>query len=432
MTTAHGFVPILKHEKQADGTLIVEGIATDSGIDRDQQIADPGWLSQAMPTWFKSGGNIREQHDPKRAAGVAVEYAETDAGHHIRARVVDPITASKVEHGVLKGFSFGARNARVTMDKTAVGGRIIAGDIYEVSLVDRPANPRCTLTIAKADAGGELRLVDEPELVEEPTFTPADLARVLKALKSKDEEDEEDDDEEHEDEEDEVAKRDFSPKQRERAAEDGDALPDGSYPIANKGDLRNAIQAYGRAKDKARVKAHIVSRARALGALDQLPDDWAVSKALTALDVLAKYLIDQEATVSETDNTEKTDAAAKVDVIEKTDNTGDSTTDVTVTKTELTALIEDAITKAIQPYQERVDALKAEVAEVKALPQPGGPVRTRTTATTAVAQKADAHRREADRLKLLAEKIGDGVLAKGYRDLAELEIAKADALGTTS
>jgi hypothetical protein len=71
------------------------------------------------------------------------------------------------------------------------------------------------------------------------------------------------------------AKREFSREEREKAADEGYALPDGSYPIKNRSDLVNAIQAYGRAKDHAACKRHIIKRARALGAMSALPEGWA-------------------------------------------------------------------------------------------------------------------------------------------------------------
>jgi hypothetical protein len=57
-------------------------------------------------------------------------------------------------------------------------------------------------------------------------------------------------------------------------AEEGTALPDGSYPIATREDLSNAIQAYGRAKDKSAAKRHIIKRAKALGAESMIPANW--------------------------------------------------------------------------------------------------------------------------------------------------------------
>lgn len=69
---------------------------------------------------------------------------------------------------------------------------------------------------------------------------------------------------------------DISTETREKAAEKGEALPDGSYPIRNKGDLSRAIQSFGRASDKVKVKKWIIKRARELDAVDMLPDSWGV------------------------------------------------------------------------------------------------------------------------------------------------------------
>lgn len=69
-------------------------------------------------------------------------------------------------------------------------------------------------------------------------------------------------------------KRDVSSKERERLAGRGAAMPDGSYPIASIQDLRNAIQSFGRAKNPSEVKAHIIRRAKALGASSELPESW--------------------------------------------------------------------------------------------------------------------------------------------------------------
>lgn len=68
--------------------------------------------------------------------------------------------------------------------------------------------------------------------------------------------------------------RTFNTKQRKGAAKTGAALPDGSFPIENVADLKNAIRAIGRAKDPAAAKAHIKKRAAALGQSALIPDDW--------------------------------------------------------------------------------------------------------------------------------------------------------------
>lgn len=244
---ANSYAAIIKQEKQEDGSLLVYGKATDDSLDIDQQICDDAWLSAAMPEWFKTGGNIREQHS-SIAAGVAKEYEAKADGHYISVLVVDPVSVKKVESGVLKGFSIGIKSPRVVRDQKAANGRIIDGQIVEVSLVDRPANPNAKLMLAKS-VEGEANLIQVEELVEIEAVEEATEKRVV------------------------------SPKEREQLADQGLALPDGSYPIKTVADLKNAIQSFGRAKDKDKVKEHIITRARALGAIDQLPEGWNVKKS---------------------------------------------------------------------------------------------------------------------------------------------------------
>ena len=73
-------------------------------------------------------------------------------------------------------------------------------------------------------------------------------------------------------------KRAYSDDQREEMAKEGMALPDGSYPIRDEADLRNAIQASGRAKDKEKAKRHIMKRAMDLGKEDLIPMNWVPKK----------------------------------------------------------------------------------------------------------------------------------------------------------
>lgn len=157
---ASTFAEIVKREKLEDGTLLVYGKATDDSVDIDQQICDAGWLSKAMPEWFKTGGNIREQHS-NIAAGVAKELDSKKDGYYISALVVDPVSIKKVETNVLKGFSIGIRSPRIVRDEKAANGRIIDGQIVEVSLVDRPANPNAKLMLAKSDKTNTLIQVEE-------------------------------------------------------------------------------------------------------------------------------------------------------------------------------------------------------------------------------------------------------------------------------
>jgi hypothetical protein len=70
--------------------------------------------------------------------------------------------------------------------------------------------------------------------------------------------------------------RDFTPAQRRRLAKEGRAMPDGSFPIVNCTDARNAIRAQGRAapEKRGRVRAFIRRRVRALGCTGRIFDDY--------------------------------------------------------------------------------------------------------------------------------------------------------------
>jgi hypothetical protein len=216
-STTFAWAPITKSEKQDDGTLIVYGPAASSALDRDHQRLDQGWLDQAMPEWMAEGGNVREQHDAKRAVGVGVGLSKADDGRHLlAAHIVDPVAVKKVATGVLKGFSVGIKAPQIQMGKAdAPKGLVTGGSIVEVSLVDRPANPGCMFELAKADAAGDLTAVEDAQVVEKT-----------------------------------------------------------DAPITSKSHLRKAIKAVGRGDDHDAVRLHIVKRAKALGLEGMVPSDW--------------------------------------------------------------------------------------------------------------------------------------------------------------
>jgi len=73
--------------------------------------------------------------------------------------------------------------------------------------------------------------------------------------------------------------RKFTAKQRKSASKDGTAMPDGSFPIKNATDLKNAIKLVGNSKNPAAAKAHIIKRAKKLGLTAKLPKGWTTEKA---------------------------------------------------------------------------------------------------------------------------------------------------------
>jgi hypothetical protein len=113
--------------------------------------------------------------------------------------------------------------------------------VFELSAVDRPAQAHAKSVIMKRASG--------PELIakwlngQEDIYEDADAIAAVNYFD----------------------KRFFSAEARRRDAKSGIAMKDGSFPIANEEDLRNAERLAGHAKDPAAARAHIRSRAKALG-----------------------------------------------------------------------------------------------------------------------------------------------------------------------
>lgn len=468
------YAEITKAERDENGDLVVFGRATGPDLDLDRQICDPEWLKTAMPTWFETGANVREQHS-SIAAGVGTEIAhKPDGGWDLKSLVVDANSARKVERGVLKGYSIGIRNPRVVKDASAPGGRIVDGQIVEVSLVDRPANPTCQLTLAKALKPGPMTVA--PGTV--------DFDRSLVKVE-----------ELHEDSGG-IEKRDFSASERRSAASEGQAQSDGSFPIKNAKDLANAIRLAGNAKDPAKAKAHIKRRAAALGLSDKIPDSW---KAADALDLLKGYDLvavrkgDQASDIADAEQAIGIIAGLiQAEAVQLADGEPSEACDIelllgavkalewficrereeeTVAHVELadTPGTEKAATpdvaqapapaaeKAAEPQTpppaaekaaeggnggsdaaptndltELVKALSAEVSELKGeltkamnAPAPGGPVLTRTTETTTKAEAKEDHLAKAAHWQRLAYEVSDPNARAGYLQMAENEKAAA-------
>lgn len=515
MTITHVYAAdILKAERNEDGDLVVFGKATGPDLDLDKQVCDPDWLKTAMPAWM-AYGNIREQHS-SLAAGVATDLEQDGDSWMVRSVVVDASSARKVEKGVLKGYSIGIKSPRIVKDAAAPGGRIVGGEIVEVSLVDRPCNPTCTLTVAKAASPGMqvdaadfdeatnlvrveefheeadpaevTKSVDAETVLEPAVAEPVDVPAPVEVVEVETPEVADDDLGARIDlaVEAALAKRAFTQDQRDQAAEAGQAMKDGSFPIKSVADLKNALKALGRAKDPAAAKKHIMQRAKALGRTDLLPDGWkgadpdlvkadgewvhdpaelaAVRDGLISvmkaeldefatgddercdlsqlLCALSMYLDwwSHEAAEGETTSPFGTqdgaanmpqDAVIQVGLSAEADATKSSPG---LSEDRVQELIEAAVTKASTASTKRIDvlaaenkALEAELAKVKDTPIPGGPVLTRTAADTNKAAVKDEWLAKAAHFRAQADLVADRQAKTGYWQLAEQAEAKADA-----
>ena len=375
METAALWAPITKAEKQEDGTLLVTGLATDTGLDDDGQRCDPTWLSKAMPDWM-TWGNVREQHG-STAAGVGVELTkENDGAWWLTSHIVDPISVLKVETGVLKGYSIAIDHARVVNDDVAKGGRIVGGEIYEISIVDRPANPRAKIGIAKS-ADGSLDAVDpvlvetpdegtepQPVIVDPPADADAGPEPVAVELEPTPA---------HEDTTSEADSGDKPAPALKMSAAGTLAVAQG-WRIAKAstdGDAARAIIAS--------LAQLIISEAQGLadGDMGELSDIAQLLEAASCLRWFA-YGEDQESTDALVGDIQMSAGSAIIE-----DDTIDSR-------------IEAAVTKAVGPIREALTKAQDELAKVKATPVPGGPARTAPADAKMANREAALRKRLAD------------------------------------
>lgn len=175
-------IPITKTQKLDDGRLLVEGVFSSNALDKTRDVVTIEATKGAWDRW--EAKNLREQHDPKKAVGKAleVEYFEEDGVSKALLRGFvspgAPDTIAKVEDKTLSFFSIGAVVNETEAFKASDGkpARKITGyDLIEVSLVDNPANPDAKLKYAMAE------LTDASETQTNAPSEETGFGRALKA-----------------------------------------------------------------------------------------------------------------------------------------------------------------------------------------------------------------------------------------------------------
>lgn len=164
---------------------VIEGQVTSDQIDHYGTIFDYEASKEAFQTWR---GNIREQHDSKRAVGRAIEVIPDDATRTIflRARISKGAkdTWEKILDGTLSGFSVGADPRQVETTSIVRNGKSIP--VYrvkkwnEVSVVDNPGSPGCDFVpLVRAD-GFATEVLDCTE--DEPSPETGSSAGAVSSL----------------------------------------------------------------------------------------------------------------------------------------------------------------------------------------------------------------------------------------------------------
>lgn len=161
--------------------------------------------------------------------------------------------------------------------------------VPRVDLVGKPANGSSGFLLMKQDAQAGLMPPDairdligktaEPIPQEETvtmTGSPGAIAKLMHeaAVRAR--------------QRDKFEKAKYDTEDRKRMAGNGQAMDDGSYPIADEADLDDAIHAVGRGgADHDAIRRHVIARAKALGASSKIPDDWAADGSLKEVTKMA-------------------------------------------------------------------------------------------------------------------------------------------------
>jgi hypothetical protein len=392
------YAAIIKQEKQDDGTLLVYGKATDDSLDIDEQICDATWLEKAMPEWFKTGGNIREQHS-SIAAGVAKELDSKPDGYYISALVVDAQSVKKVETGVLKGFSIGIRAPRIVRDNKAANGRIIDGQIVEVSLVDRPANPNAKLMLAKFDTAGDLEKVEEFIGKEEEKTT----SETVIGEKMEHEEDKA------------VSEKPSKEDMLKMYEEAKSAYMDAKMALD---ECKSMCKEAGLELEEDEEKAEVGESAEEETAEGSKPE------------AAEEELEEAEGKKTETDKSAEGEEIAEV---VEPENSVEETEESALDDDVIDAIVDKAVKSAtatvrdeIKSYKEEINKLQAELATAKNKAVGSGP--KRAVVSKPAILEFNEFSRIAEQYRAKAADTSDNQLALGYRELAAEFEAKAVAL----
>jgi hypothetical protein len=156
------FIPMTK----ADAALRLVYGSIDETPDHAREIMDYATAKPAFQEWSdnmakasggKSLGNIRAQHDMKKAAGRLTDIGFDDETKSISfvAHIVDDQEWAKVEAGVYTGFSPGGSYAKRWKDGAIADHHRYTPRVGELSIVDAPCIPSGTFTMVKADGAEE-------------------------------------------------------------------------------------------------------------------------------------------------------------------------------------------------------------------------------------------------------------------------------------
>lgn len=137
-----------------DGTVVIEGLASDWGLDDQDEVFEPGAFQKGIDTFLKTNPVLLFHHDGGKALGRVTHLEETDEGLFMRAEIDPPAKGSwaedivnKIKSGTIRGLSVRGRFRRRPSERGAVA-KIFEAGLREISVTPLPVNPRTMFAVA--------------------------------------------------------------------------------------------------------------------------------------------------------------------------------------------------------------------------------------------------------------------------------------------
>lgn len=241
-----------------NGRLYTKDLISKAVTRLQARLSDPNGLPVNMRTHHDAGDdslrivgrlNTVRLNEATGAAEYSADLYDTTAGRDIAGITTGKKPALRTVS--IHGYFLGPTK-RVQHD----GDTVTTADDLEIDFVDFTGSPGVTGALIDVAPAATRESVDGRTPISESY--DATIQRVVDAAPEPS-----------------VIEATFTAKQRKATAAKGQAMKDGSYPIRNKSDLRNAIRAVGRGNaNHDSIRAHIIARAKALGLTQMIPDTW--------------------------------------------------------------------------------------------------------------------------------------------------------------
>jgi len=167
----------------------IEGYASTSGKDRDDEIIPLDVIRQGVDEYLKSGTLLYEHgQDPdfaRKPIGKVVSGEVDSTGFRVNATISNDWIWEKIKAEELKAFSIGGKaeweRKMVNGEEVGVATKM---EIFEVSVVAIPANPEAQFDIAKAFVKGlenKLNVHNMNEIMQKLTDLQTKMGSLLKS-----------------------------------------------------------------------------------------------------------------------------------------------------------------------------------------------------------------------------------------------------------